>query len=195
MRIKRGLVLATATAALGVSLLAGSAQATTGNGTADCAVGGTIRTTPPLRLMGGYGTYQFNSFTADCSFSDATDGTVMADLAIDSQGTYSNNICGTGSLNDTDASMALTASDPAGKLGGEFPINSIGYSVNYADFDGALDITSSGTNSDGHSLDTTRSTATLQFWPDPDRLNDSIHRFNGECIDTLHVVGTLHLEY
>src|SRR4051794_24065913 len=121
MGIKRGLVLATAVAALSVPL-AGTAHATTGNGKADCAMTGQAATNPPIMLGGSSGTYLFLSITADCVVNDATDGTVVADLAIGGAGTYESKTCGTGTITDTDAWVSLKRTAPSGKLGDEFPV-------------------------------------------------------------------------
>jgi hypothetical protein len=174
-----------------VGLSAGSAQATTGNGSSDCALSGQASTTPPVRLMGGFGTYQFSSFTADCAVQDANDGTVVADVSLSSAGNYTNTICGTGNATDTDASASLTQTVPAGKLGDEFPVTGIGYSINFANGNGTLDITSSGTNSAGHSFDTTQSTGTIQIVPAPNH----VPMVGAECTDGFAVAGTLHLVY
>jgi hypothetical protein len=191
VRIKRGLVLATAVAALSVSLSAGSAQATTGNGSSTCALSGQASTSPPVQLQGGSGTYSFSSFTADCVVQDASDGTVVADVKLNSAGNYTNTVCGTGNATDADASATLTQTVPAGKLGDEFPVTGIGYSIDFTSGNGTLDITSSGTNSAGHSFDTTQSSGQIQILPAPSAHVPAV----GECTNGFAVAGTLSLVY
>jgi hypothetical protein len=190
--IKRGLVLATAVAALGVPLFAGSAHATTGNGTADCALNGQAWLTPPSHLTGSSsGTYAFTSFLADCVVSDATDSTVVADLRLDSGGSYTSTMCGTGTLVDSDASVTLNQTVPSGKLGDEFPVTNIAYTLNYNSGNGELHLNTGGISSSGHSFDTTNSKGLIQLVPAPRPQVPAVN----ECTDGVSVTGKLHLEY
>jgi hypothetical protein len=201
MRIKRELILATAVAALGVTLFAGTADATTGNGKSDCALNGQASTSPPVQLLGrSSGTYTFRSFTVDCVVDDATDGTVVADVSISSDGQYDNQnatlgdglgrTCGTGTFTDSDAQLSLNQTVPLGKLGDEFPVR-IGIVIDFLGGNGVLHVYDGGINGAGHSFDTETSKGMVQILPAPAPLSPAF----GECTNAFEVAGTLHLEY
>jgi hypothetical protein len=99
-------------------------------------------------------------------------------------------MCGTGTETDTDASLRLNQTVPLGKLGDEFPVTGIGYTITFNDGNGALRFDTGGINSAGHSFDTLKSKGLIQTVPAPTTLPGP-----NECSDLFEVAGNLHLEY
>jgi hypothetical protein len=76
-----------------------------------CSVHGTAATNPPVQLSGGTGTYT-SVLDLDCS-RDGPPTPAVAEIEVDSSGTYVNIVCGTGSMESTANSARSTFStDP-----------------------------------------------------------------------------------
>lgn len=69
--------------------------------TGECAVRGTAHTNPPVQLVGGQGTYQFEDLTLLCTGVEDGLNPVSVVLNLSSSGTYESAVCGTGSAHST----------------------------------------------------------------------------------------------
>jgi hypothetical protein len=72
-----------------------------------CAVEGTATTTPAVQILGGSGTYKFDSLGGaglqlNCVIGTATHGSGVATTAVTSTGNFTNTVCGTGVANSAD---------------------------------------------------------------------------------------------
>jgi hypothetical protein len=83
------------------------AQAAATHGSANCVINGTATVNPPVKLLGGSGSYHFTEFRALCAVTTDETGpggspaTGVVSLDITSDGTYNNSVCGTGTADDT----------------------------------------------------------------------------------------------
>ena len=112
--LRRILAGGVATGALGALLIAGSAQAASGD-RAGCTFQGTGQFNPSPQLVGGSGTYSFSGLQFSCAVHRGTSVDVQQ-FAMSSTGTYFNVVCGTG-----------TATSTAGSKGGNIrPITELG---------------------------------------------------------------------
>ena len=111
-RVRRTLTAAVATSALGALLLAGSAQAASGD-KAGCTVQGKASTNPNVQVVGGTGSYTFTSAAgvSPLQFSCAVHRGTTVDVqqfSASSAGTYVNTVCGTGTATSTPGSKGGT---------------------------------------------------------------------------------------
>ena len=103
--LRRTLAAGVATGALGALLIAGSAQAASGDRAA-CTVQGKVSTNPNMLLVGGGGTYAFTSAAgvSPLQFSCAVHRGTTVDVqqfSATSTGSYVNFVCGTGTSTST----------------------------------------------------------------------------------------------
>jgi hypothetical protein len=94
--LKRMLILSGLTALASVAA-AGPAQA---QNVGACAVEGTGTFSPPMQIIGGSGTYKFDSSAGaglqwNCVIGTANHGSGVATLSVTSTGNYVNDVCGT----------------------------------------------------------------------------------------------------
>jgi hypothetical protein len=108
MRRIRGLLATAAMTAFALLAWALPAQARATHATANCLISGTATTDPPVTLVAGRsGSYHFTEFRAPCAVETDETGpggspaTGVVTLDITSDGTYDNNVCGTGTADDT----------------------------------------------------------------------------------------------
>jgi hypothetical protein len=74
-----------------------------------CAVAGSAKTNPPVKLVGGTGSYTFDGLTLACVSVENSSNPVVVVGKAQSTGTYTNSVCGTGS-----ATSPVGGSSPVG---------------------------------------------------------------------------------
>ena len=110
--LRRTLAAGAATGALGALLIAGSAQAASGDRAA-CAVQGKASTNPNMLMTGGSGSYAFATAASisplmfTCVVNSGTRVDVQQ-FAAPSTGTFANIVCGTGTMTSTPGTKGFT---------------------------------------------------------------------------------------
>ena len=147
-RVRRALALAVPTGALAALAIALPAQAAP-QATASCTIQGSATTSPPVALTGGGGTYQFTTgLILACAVTQGT-AVDVEDLNIGSQGSYTNTVCGTGTVHSTNAQNTVNSATSRGLPGTTNltsqwttpPINAgarLGYDITFAGGQGVL---------------------------------------------------------
>jgi hypothetical protein len=74
---------------------------------AACAIEGRATTNPPVQILGGSGTYKFDSSVGaglqlNCVIGTANHGSGVVTLTVSSTGNYTNTVCGTGRASSAD---------------------------------------------------------------------------------------------
>lgn len=144
-RNRFGLAMVLAMAAAAVIAVPASAHPSPDDVAGTCALEGTAETNPPVQLSGGSGTYEFNELVFACA--GTVDGVATtATFGIESEGDYVNEVCGTGTAEDTDAEgTVLTETLSSGHTGWKTP--AIGYEIEFLAGAGTLTFTSGASGS------------------------------------------------
>ena len=170
VRNRFGLALALALAVSAVVALPAQAADIDGS----CALNGEATTAPPVQLQGGSGTYEFTDLIFACV--GTVDGEVaVATFDVTSQGDYVNEICGTGTAEDSDASGTVVNEAPSSAHVGQ-TTPPLAYDIEFTSGVGTLTFTSGGTGS-----------GVIDIFPTGPQANGT------DCTDSFGVAGEVSL--